>query len=86
MKGFQLLCELEGIIPALESSHAIGYLMELAPILSEVFCSMNWTMHLREEIMNDVVLKRAHHLGDVAFITSVEVSENDLNMGIWFHN
>lgn len=31
MKGFQLLCETEGIIPALESSHAIGYVMELAP-------------------------------------------------------
>ena len=61
-------------------------LMKLAPILSEVFCSMNWTMHLREEVMNDVVLKRAHHLGDVAFITSIEVSEHDLNMGIWFHN
>jgi tryptophan synthase beta chain len=31
MEGFRLLCELEGIIPALESAHAIGYLMELAP-------------------------------------------------------
>ncbi|MEZ4709850.1 MAG: tryptophan synthase subunit beta [Caldilineaceae bacterium] len=31
MRGFQLLCETEGIIPALESSHAIGYVMELAP-------------------------------------------------------
>ena len=31
MAGFQLLCETEGIIPALESSHAIGYVMELAP-------------------------------------------------------
>jgi tryptophan synthase beta chain len=33
MQGFQLLCRLEGIIPALESAHAIGYLMELAPQL-----------------------------------------------------
>ncbi|MCL4864014.1 MAG: tryptophan synthase subunit beta [Caldilineaceae bacterium] len=33
LKGFKLLCELEGIIPALESSHAIGHLMELAPTL-----------------------------------------------------
>lgn len=29
LKGFQLLCELEGIIPALESAHAIGYLPQL---------------------------------------------------------
>ena len=35
MKGFQLLCELEGIIPALESSHAIGYLMDLAPTMDK---------------------------------------------------
>jgi tryptophan synthase beta chain len=33
LKGFKLLCELEGIIPALESSHAIGHIMELAPTL-----------------------------------------------------
>jgi tryptophan synthase beta chain len=33
LKGFKLLCELEGIIPALESSHAIGHVMELAPTL-----------------------------------------------------
>ncbi|MEM7535531.1 MAG: tryptophan synthase subunit beta [Chloroflexota bacterium] len=31
MEGFKLLCDYEGIIPALESSHAIGYLTELAP-------------------------------------------------------
>mgnify|MGYP000880970704 CR=1 FL=1 len=31
MQGFKLLCELEGIIPALESAHAIGHLLELAP-------------------------------------------------------
>jgi tryptophan synthase beta chain len=31
LKGFKLLCELEGIIPALESSHAIAHVMELAP-------------------------------------------------------
>lgn len=35
LKGFKLLCELEGIIPALESSHAIGYVMELAPKLDK---------------------------------------------------
>ena len=34
MAGFKLLCELEGIIPALESAHAIGYLLELAPQMS----------------------------------------------------
>ncbi|HRW10818.1 MAG TPA: tryptophan synthase subunit beta [Caldilineaceae bacterium] len=31
MAGFQLLCRLEGIIPALESSHAIAHAMKLAP-------------------------------------------------------
>lgn len=31
MQGFKLLCQLEGIIPALESSHAIGHVMKLAP-------------------------------------------------------
>lgn len=35
MEGFKLLCELEGIIPALESAHAIGYLLELAPTLGK---------------------------------------------------
>lgn len=34
MKGFHTLTRLEGIIPALESSHAIAYAMKLAPTLS----------------------------------------------------
>ena len=29
LAGFKLLCETEGIIPALESSHAIAYLPKL---------------------------------------------------------
>jgi tryptophan synthase beta chain len=33
LEGFQLLTEEEGIIPALESSHAIAYVMKLAPTL-----------------------------------------------------
>jgi tryptophan synthase beta chain len=33
LRGFKILCEKEGIIPALESSHAIGYLLDLAPTL-----------------------------------------------------
>lgn len=33
--GFRLLSELEGIIPALESAHAIAYLQKLAPKLSK---------------------------------------------------
>ena len=33
--GFQLLCRTEGIIPALESSHAIAYLAEWVPTLPE---------------------------------------------------
>ena len=35
MRGFQLLCQLEGIIPALESAHAIGYLLDLAPTMDK---------------------------------------------------
>ncbi len=31
MEGFKLLCQMEGIIPALESSHAIGHVLKLAP-------------------------------------------------------
>ncbi|QSA97092.1 tryptophan synthase subunit beta [Methylococcus sp. EFPC2] len=34
MQGFHTLTRLEGIIPALESSHAIAYAMKLAPTLS----------------------------------------------------
>jgi tryptophan synthase beta chain len=33
LEGFELLSEIEGIIPALESSHAIAYLKKLAPKL-----------------------------------------------------
>jgi tryptophan synthase beta chain len=33
LEAFQLLCELEGIIPALEPSHAIAFAMKLAPTL-----------------------------------------------------
>ena len=33
LEGFRLLCQLEGIIPALESAHAIAYLLKLAPRL-----------------------------------------------------
>ena len=35
IEGFQLLCSTEGIIPALESSHAIAYLAEWAPTLPD---------------------------------------------------
>ena len=34
LEGFRLLCETEGIIPALEPAHAIAYVAELAPTLS----------------------------------------------------
>jgi tryptophan synthase beta chain len=34
LEAFQLLTELEGIIPALESSHAVAHVMKLAPTLS----------------------------------------------------
>ncbi len=33
LAGFQALCRLEGIIPALESAHAVAYAMQLAPTL-----------------------------------------------------
>ena len=33
MQGFHALTRLEGIIPALESAHAIAYAMKLAPTL-----------------------------------------------------
>ena len=33
LEAFQLCCQLEGIIPALESAHAIAYVRELAPTL-----------------------------------------------------
>jgi tryptophan synthase beta chain len=35
LKAFQLLARLEGIIPALESAHAIAHVMKLAPRLSK---------------------------------------------------
>ncbi|MCK8815758.1 tryptophan synthase subunit beta [Natroniella sulfidigena] len=35
LKAFQLLSEVEGIIPALESSHAIAYAQQLAPQLEQ---------------------------------------------------
>jgi tryptophan synthase beta chain len=34
MQGFHALTQIEGIIPALESSHALAYAMKLAPTLS----------------------------------------------------
>jgi tryptophan synthase beta chain len=33
LRAFELLAQLEGIVPALESSHAIAHLIELAPAL-----------------------------------------------------
>lgn len=35
LEGFKLLCKTEGIIPALESSHAVAYCKKLAPTLSK---------------------------------------------------
>ncbi|KAB2338103.1 tryptophan synthase subunit beta [Cytobacillus depressus] len=35
MEGLKLLCQLEGIIPALESSHAVAYAVKLAPAMRE---------------------------------------------------
>lgn len=35
MVGFRLLTQKEGIIPALESSHAIAYVVELAKTMSQ---------------------------------------------------
>jgi tryptophan synthase beta chain len=33
MEGFHALTKMEGIIPALESSHAMAYAMKLAPTM-----------------------------------------------------
>jgi tryptophan synthase beta chain len=33
LEAFQLLCKLEGIIPALESAHALAHVLKLAPTL-----------------------------------------------------
>jgi tryptophan synthase beta chain len=33
LAAFHALCRLEGIIPALESSHAVAYAMKLAPTM-----------------------------------------------------
>jgi tryptophan synthase beta chain len=33
LEGFRLLCETEGIIPALESAHAVAHLARIAPTL-----------------------------------------------------
>jgi tryptophan synthase beta chain len=35
LAGFQMLCRTEGIIPALESSHAVAYGVELAGTLDK---------------------------------------------------
>jgi tryptophan synthase beta chain len=35
LQAFHTLCRLEGIIPALESSHALAYAAKLAPTLSK---------------------------------------------------
>ncbi len=35
LKAFHDLCRLEGIIPALESSHALAYAAKLAPTLDK---------------------------------------------------
>jgi tryptophan synthase beta chain len=35
MHAFHTLCRMEGIIPALESSHALAYAAKLAPTMSK---------------------------------------------------
>ena len=35
LKAFQLCCEKEGIIPALEPSHALAYVAKIAPFLAK---------------------------------------------------
>jgi tryptophan synthase beta chain len=38
LEGFQLLCETEGIIPALEAAHAVAHLAQIAPALGRERC------------------------------------------------
>jgi tryptophan synthase beta chain len=35
LNGFKILCETEGIIPALESAHAVAYAIKLIPTLDD---------------------------------------------------
>ncbi len=35
LEGFKMLCRFEGIIPALESAHAVGHVLELAPKMAK---------------------------------------------------
>ena len=35
LAGFKVLCELEGIVPALESAHAVGYALHFVPTLGK---------------------------------------------------
>ena len=35
LAGFKALCELEGIVPALESAHAVGYALQFVPTLHQ---------------------------------------------------
>ncbi len=43
-------------------------------------------MHLREKLVDDVVLQREFQFLDVACVASIEVPENNLDMGVWHHN
>jgi tryptophan synthase beta chain len=38
LEGFRLLCETEGIIPALEAAHAVAHLARIAPALGQEGC------------------------------------------------
>ena len=44
LAAFQLLSELEGIIPALESAHAVAHALKIAPQMGRTPCS--WSTSL----------------------------------------
>ncbi len=61
LEAFQLLARLEGIIPALESSHAIAHVVKLAPALSKDEIVLVNLSGRGDKDVNTV----AEHLGDV---------------------
>ena len=61
LDGFQLLCRTEGIIPALESSHAVAYAMKLAP-----------TLRAEQHILVNLSGRGDKDIGTVADLSGVE--------------
>lgn len=62
LEAFSLMCRLEGIIPALESSHAIGYLMKNRPKKGQlVVVNMSGRGDKDVQVAKRELEKRSHH-------------------------